>query len=61
MKARWEKTQAGWTRAGSARRVPFALAGGDARRGAQQFFDNAMLPCARCHKVGGDGGEAGPI
>ena len=29
-------------------------------RGARQFFENQVLPCARCHKVGGDGGEAGP-
>jgi putative heme-binding domain-containing protein len=28
--------------------------------GAEQFFDNAVLPCARCHKVSGNGGEAGP-
>jgi putative heme-binding domain-containing protein len=61
VKARWEKTQAGW----SAGKDPlaaygFALQGGDARRGAQEFFGNAILPCARCHRVGGDGGEAGP-
>jgi putative heme-binding domain-containing protein len=61
VKARWEKTQAGW----SSGKDPlaaysFALKGGDPRRGAQEFFGNAILPCARCHRVGGDGGEAGP-
>ena len=61
VKARWEKTQAGW----SSGKDPlaaygFALQGGDPRRGAQEFFGNAILPCARCHRVGGDGGEAGP-
>ena len=29
-------------------------------RGAGQFYENQVLPCARCHKVGGEGGEAGP-
>ena len=31
-------------------------------RGAarDEFFENQVLPCARCHKVGGEGGEAGP-
>jgi putative heme-binding domain-containing protein len=61
VKARWEKTQAAW----SSGKDPlaaygFALQGGDPRRGAQEFFGNAILPCARCHRVGGDGGEAGP-
>ena len=27
---------------------------------AREFFQNQVLPCARCHKVGGEGGEAGP-
>ncbi len=26
----------------------------------RQFYENQVLPCARCHKVGVDGGEAGP-
>jgi quinoprotein glucose dehydrogenase len=61
VKARWEKTQAAW----SSSKDPlaayrFALQGGDARRGAQEFFGNAILPCARGHRVGADGGEAGP-
>ncbi|MBC8028390.1 MAG: HEAT repeat domain-containing protein [Steroidobacteraceae bacterium] len=61
VKARWEKQKAAW----DASKDPlapysFALAGGDPRRGAGQFFGNAVLPCARCHVVGSDGGEAGP-
>ena len=38
----------------------FALAGGNGWHGYEQFFENAVLPCARCHKVHGEGGEAGP-
>jgi quinoprotein glucose dehydrogenase len=61
VKARWVNQQAAWAAgkdplAGYA----FALQGGDAQRGAREFYDNQILPCARCHKVGGDGGEAGP-
>ena len=61
VKARWTKLQAQW----AAGKEPlasyqFALNGGDPRAGAQEFFGNAVLPCARCHRVGGDGGEAGP-
>jgi quinoprotein glucose dehydrogenase len=61
VKARWEKTQAGW----SSGKDPlaaygFALNGGNAWRGAREFFENNVLPCARCHRVGADGGEAGP-
>ena len=29
-------------------------------RGAEVFYENSVLPCARCHKVGAEGGEAGP-
>ena len=28
--------------------------------GGRQFFENNVLPCSRCHKVNGEGGEAGP-
>jgi len=61
VKARWEKQQATWKASGDAL-APYrsALAGGDPRRGANEFFQNAVLPCARCHKVFGEGGEAGP-
>jgi quinoprotein glucose dehydrogenase len=61
VKARWEKQQAAWTASGDVMApYSFALAGGDPMRGAEQFFENQILPCARCHKVNGDGGEAGP-
>ncbi len=61
VKARWTKLQAQW----AAGKEPlasyqFALSGGDPRNGAQEFFGNNVLPCARCHRVGGEGGEAGP-
>lgn len=61
VRTRWEKQQAAW--AGSSDALApyrFALAGGNGWHGAGQFFENAVLPCARCHKVNGDGGEAGP-
>ena len=61
VKARWAKQQAAWAASGNALApYSFALAGGNPRRGAGRFFENAVLPCARCHKVGGEGGEAGP-
>jgi quinoprotein glucose dehydrogenase len=37
-----------------------AIAGGDAQRGQQIFFERAEVSCVRCHKVGGTGGEVGP-
>ena len=61
VKARWAKQQAAWTASGDALApYSFALAGGAPGRGAREFFQNQVLPCARCHKVGGEGGEAGP-
>jgi quinoprotein glucose dehydrogenase len=61
VQARWEKLKAQWA-AGADALAPYrsALAGGDPRRGARSFFDHAVLPCVRCHKVSGNGGEAGP-
>ncbi|HET9864476.1 MAG TPA: HEAT repeat domain-containing protein, partial [Steroidobacteraceae bacterium] len=61
VKTRWEKQQAAWNDG----RNPLAgyasaLQGGDAARGAREFYGNEVLPCARCHKVDGNGGEAGP-
>jgi len=61
VKTRWEKLQAAW--AGSSDALApyrYALAGGNGWNGAEQFFGNSVLPCARCHKVNGEGGEAGP-
>jgi quinoprotein glucose dehydrogenase len=61
VKARWAKQQAAWTASGNVLApYSFALAGGDPRLGGRQFFENTVLPCARCHKVNGEGGEAGP-
>jgi len=61
VKARWAKQQAAWTASGDALApYAFALAGGSPGRGGREFFQNQVLPCARCHKVGGEGGEAGP-
>ena len=37
-----------------------ALAGGDARRGEEIFKSRRDVQCARCHKIGSKGGEAGP-
>jgi quinoprotein glucose dehydrogenase len=61
VKARWARQQAAWAASGNALApFSFALAGGDPRRGMGVFFDNAVLPCVRCHKLAGDGGDAGP-
>ncbi len=36
------------------------LSGGDAELGREVFFGNAAASCRRCHKVGDQGGNAGP-
>lgn len=36
------------------------LAGGDKVAGQKLFNEHAVAACMRCHKVGGQGGEAGP-
>ncbi|MCR9244822.1 MAG: HEAT repeat domain-containing protein [bacterium] len=38
-----------------------ALEGGNARKGRSIFFDNEATRCTRCHKVAGNGGDAGPV
>ncbi len=61
VKARWAKQQAAWAASGNPlASYSFALAGGNPGRGYRQFAENQVLPCVRCHKVGGEGGEAGP-
>jgi len=42
--------------------APFrvALSGGDAGRGKRIFETQPVLACIRCHRAGGDGGDAGP-
>ena len=37
-----------------------AIAGGDRTRGERIFRNQETLPCIRCHRAGGDGGDAGP-
>ncbi|MES2697734.1 MAG: c-type cytochrome [Verrucomicrobiota bacterium] len=36
------------------------LAGGDRTRGERLFRNHPVLACLRCHRAGGDGGDAGP-
>ena len=61
VQARWQKQQAAWAASGNPLApYSFALAGGDGGRGWRVFSENAILPCTRCHKVNGEGGEAGP-
>jgi len=36
------------------------LHGGDATAGKKVFFEKAEAQCMRCHKIGSEGGEAGP-
>ncbi|MFA6543806.1 MAG: HEAT repeat domain-containing protein [Limisphaerales bacterium] len=38
-----------------------ALAGGNAASGRKIFLERVEASCARCHKVGPDGGEVGPV
>lgn len=38
-----------------------ALQGGNAEEGRKIFFERAEVSCLRCHKVGGEGGEVGPV
>ncbi len=37
-----------------------ALVGGNSFEGRKLFFEHPVLACVRCHKVRGEGGEAGP-
>jgi quinoprotein glucose dehydrogenase len=38
----------------------YTLAGGDKVAGQKLFNEHAVAACMRCHKVGGQGGDAGP-
>jgi len=61
VKARWEKQKAAWAASKDALApYSFALAGGDPELGSRTFYENPVLPCARCHLANGDGGVAGP-
>ncbi|MDH3650485.1 MAG: HEAT repeat domain-containing protein [Saprospiraceae bacterium] len=37
-----------------------SLYGGDSVKGRQIFYQNPLVQCIRCHRVGGQGGEVGP-
>jgi quinoprotein glucose dehydrogenase len=37
------------------------LVGGNPTSGKKIVFDNSQSECMRCHKIGGSGGEAGPL
>ena len=37
------------------------LAGGDAQRGREIFFNKAEVQCSRCHIIKGEGGNVGPV
>ncbi len=54
LKAHWEAT--------GDKLAPYrgALAGGNGRDGWRLFNQHPVLACTRCHKVNGEGGEAGP-
>lgn len=41
-------------------RFRVTLSGGDAARGQSVFRGHAQAQCIRCHKIKGDGGDAGP-
>lgn len=61
VKARWARQQAAWKASSDPLAAyAFALNGGNPWKGANEFFENQVLPCGRCHKVNGNGGEAGP-
>lgn len=38
----------------------YSLTGGDAERGRQVFQSHRHAQCVRCHKIAGNGGDAGP-
>lgn len=38
-----------------------ALNGGDATAGREVFFNKPVASCGRCHRVGGQGGDNGPV
>ena len=62
VKARWEKQQAAWAASSDPLAAVSLMRSRAAIPGAatSSSTENQILPCARCHKVGGEGGEAGP-
>ncbi len=61
VQARWQQVKQAWASSGDAL-APFrgALQGGAPHRGRSLFNNHPVLACIRCHKVNGEGGEAGP-
>lgn len=61
VQARWNAINAQWSASGDPL-APYrsALGTGNAARGAYLFEQHPVLACIRCHRVNGDGGEAGP-
>lgn len=53
----WEQRRAS---AEPTARYSETLAGGNAERGRQIFFERTEVSCVRCHKIDGRGGEVGP-
>ena len=60
VKARLEKYQS--TKPPADKIAPYreALYGGNAAEGKKIFFEKVEASCLRCHKIGDEGGEAGP-
>jgi len=61
LKERLSKYEAGLPQDDPVAPYRVALKGGDIARGKRVFLDNAGVACLRCHKVGKEGGEVGPI
>ena len=61
VQARWKRLQEKWAASGDTL-APYrgALVGGNPFRGGRLFSEHPVLACVRCHKVNGDGGDAGP-
>jgi quinoprotein glucose dehydrogenase len=61
VKAKYAQITAAWTSSGDTL-APFrsALEGGNVAHGRFLFQQNPTLACIRCHKVAGEGGDAGP-
>ncbi len=61
LQSRWNQLKARWESGGDPL-APYrsALGTGNAWRGSRVFTEHPALPCIRCHRVNGDGGEAGP-
>lgn len=50
-----------WQETDAVEQWRWALAGGDANKGKNIFLYKSEVSCLRCHKVGNQGGEVGPV